>query len=163
MVLEHVVDTDEAELNHYEHAIECLTEAEKRHETLNIMLTERDYSDVVRQSASIVDLSLRSLLQFAGVDPVGRDDLMPLVEDSVGRLPQLGRQDVRRMRDIYRRMAVKRKKVQKIKIRLEGEEVEPVRTRRRGPRFSREDALRAIRWSGFMVETAQRIIKDFDE
>ncbi|MBI4617370.1 MAG: HEPN domain-containing protein [Planctomycetes bacterium] len=142
-------------MNNYETAIECLTQAEKRHETLPIMLFERDYIDVVRQSAAIMDLSLQSMLQFAGVEVRRHADLMPLVEGLLNRFPQLDRADLRRMREICRRLTVKRERT-RVRVHANG-------SSRDSRGLSREDAVRAIEWSGFMVEAAQRVIKDFQD
>jgi len=45
-----------------------LIKAEKRLKILNVLLKEKDYSDVVREAQEIVELSLKALLRLKGID-----------------------------------------------------------------------------------------------
>ena len=98
-------------MNRYEHAIECLTLAEKRNDTLGIMLFERDYNGVVCQSAEIVDLTLEGVLQYAGAE-VDLSDGAPNLDGALEKLSQVSRRDRRRMHDIHSRIGEKRRRAQ---------------------------------------------------
>lgn len=43
--------------------------AEKRLKILEILLKEEDYSDVVREAQEIVELALKGMLRFVGIEP----------------------------------------------------------------------------------------------
>ena len=46
-----------------------LMKAEKRLKILEILLKEEDYSDVVREAQEIVELALKGMLRFVGIEP----------------------------------------------------------------------------------------------
>lgn len=52
--------------------------AEKRLKILDILLNEEDYSDVVREAQEIVELSLKGMLIFVGVEPRNTPSMMPM-------------------------------------------------------------------------------------
>ncbi|QJA06248.1 HEPN domain-containing protein [Thermosulfurimonas marina] len=76
-----------------------LFKAQKRLKILPVLLEEEDFSDVVREAQEVVELALKAMLRYVGVDPpkwhdVGRvllenADLFP--EDIRLELPELAR------------------------------------------------------------------------
>lgn len=46
-----------------------LIKAEKRLKILEVLLKEEDYSDVVREAQEIVELALKGMLRFVGIEP----------------------------------------------------------------------------------------------
>lgn len=58
-----------------------LFKAESRLKILPVLQQEKDYSDVIRESQEIVELSLKGLLRNAGIEPPKHHDVGPLLEE----------------------------------------------------------------------------------
>lgn len=54
-----------------------LFKARKRLKVLGILMEEGDYSDVVREAQEIVELALKAMLRWAGIDPPKWHDVGP--------------------------------------------------------------------------------------
>ena len=78
------------------------TKAKKRLKILDLLISEEDYSDVVREAQEIVELALKGILRMIGVEPpkihdVGhlileyRDRLPSCVESSAERIAQISK------------------------------------------------------------------------
>tara|TARA_B100000959_G_scaffold262745_1_gene301469 strand:- start:353 stop:796 length:444 start_codon:yes stop_codon:yes gene_type:complete len=132
----------------YESSIAGLTRAEKRHKTLPILLVEKDFTDVVRQTGEIYNFCLSGLLHFSGIDSGGTADLkemISLLDENSARMPKLVKENMRRLRDTTQRLVAK----------IERENVPDA--------ISKEDAVRAMDWADKIVLLAQNVIKDYDD
>lgn len=56
-----------------------LIKADKRLKILDVLLKEEAYSDVVREAQEIVELSLKGMLRYAGIEPPKYHDVSPIL------------------------------------------------------------------------------------
>jgi hypothetical protein len=56
-----------------------LQKATKRRRVLEVLLEEEAYSDVVREAQELVELALKGMLRFIGVDPPKWHDVGPIL------------------------------------------------------------------------------------
>lgn len=56
-----------------------LFKAEKRIKILKPLFQEEDYSDVIRESQEIVELCLKGMLRYVGIEPPKYHDVSPLL------------------------------------------------------------------------------------
>jgi HEPN domain-containing protein len=61
--------------------------ARKRLRALLVLLEDEAYSDVVREAQELVELALKGMLRFVGVEPPKRHDVGPLLLEHRARLP----------------------------------------------------------------------------
>lgn len=64
-----------------------LEKAQKRLKILPVLLAEEAYSDVVREAQEIVELSLKGVLRYLGVEPPKWHDVGSILLDNQDRLP----------------------------------------------------------------------------
>lgn len=77
-----------------------LWKAQRRLRVLDVLMEEQAYSDMVREAQEVVELALKALLRFIGVDPPKWHDVGPLLLQFEERLPEPVRRHVGRMAEI---------------------------------------------------------------
>ena len=85
-----------------------LVKAEKRLKILPVLYQENDYSDVIRESQEIVELSLKGLLRNAGIEPPKHHDVGPLLEEHRERFPHIADNDIRTLARISKELRKER-------------------------------------------------------
>ncbi|MCX8063451.1 MAG: HEPN domain-containing protein, partial [Anaerolineales bacterium] len=65
-----------------------LEKAQKRLKILPVLLAEEAYSDVVREAQEIVELALKGILRYLGIDPPKWHDVGSILLDNQDRLPE---------------------------------------------------------------------------
>ncbi len=79
-------------------ARDYLIRCEKRLKALKVLLDEQAYPDVVREAQEVVELALKGLLRFSGVDVPRVHDVSGVLNAEVKRLPKdLSAKDLQRM------------------------------------------------------------------
>ncbi|PWU25640.1 MAG: DNA-binding protein [Candidatus Rokuibacteriota bacterium] len=73
-------------------ARDYLQQAQARWVALNALLTARAYPTVVRESQDVVELILKGVLRFIGVEPPKRHDVHGVLARFIDRLPAEWRQ-----------------------------------------------------------------------
>jgi HEPN domain-containing protein len=63
------------------------TKARKRLRAVAVLLEEDAWSDVVREAQELVELALKGMLRFVGVEPPKQHDVGPLLVQHRDRLP----------------------------------------------------------------------------
>jgi len=63
------------------------SKARKRLRALEVLLEDEAFSDVVREAQELVELALKGMLRFCGVEPPKRHDVGPLLLQERNRLP----------------------------------------------------------------------------
>ncbi|MFN3604041.1 MAG: HEPN domain-containing protein [Leptonema sp. (in: bacteria)] len=58
-------------------ALSYFIKAKKRFKILNILLEENDYSDVIREAQELVELALKGMLRYVGIEPPKIHDVGP--------------------------------------------------------------------------------------
>lgn len=132
--------------NHCETAILALTHAEKRLKVLPILLQEESYGEILREAHEIAELSLEGILNHVGVIGEGQEQpLLSMLEERIKTMPELIRKN-------FRRIARVSDTIQQQHTRLNGSDI-----------ATRQEAAKAMDWSGFMVRMAQGVIKQTDD
>ncbi len=82
--------------------------AEKRLKILNALFQEEDYSDVVRESQEIVELSLKGMLRYVGIEPPKYHDVSPLLVEHQRRFKNISSKEVAKLAKISRELRKER-------------------------------------------------------
>lgn len=81
-----------------------LNKAEKRLKILEVLLHEEDYSDVVRESQEIVELCLKGMLRFVGIEPPKFHDVGPILVEHKKRFRGISSREILRMAKISKKL-----------------------------------------------------------
>ncbi len=125
-----------------------LIKAEKRLKILEILLQEEDYSDVVREAQEIVELSLKGMMRYVGIEPPKIHDVGGLLLEHRNLFPE----DISRCLD---RLAYISKKLRKERELAFYGDVDFIPTEE----YSDADAKEAIENADFVVKTARSLIR----
>ncbi len=79
-----------------------LIKATKRLKILDVLLRERDYSDVIREAQEIVELCLKGMLRQAGIEPPKWHDVGSLLLEYKNRFPKSIQKKIKRLAQISR-------------------------------------------------------------
>jgi HEPN domain-containing protein len=121
--------------------------AEKRLKILDILLNEEDYSDVVREAQEIVELSLKGMLRFVGVEPPKYHDVGPLIVEYKERFKGISSEEIMKIAQISRKLRKERE------LAFYGD-IDFIPTEE----YTLDDANEAIEGARFVVKIAQRSI-----
>lgn len=121
--------------------------AEKRLKILDILLNEEDYSDVVREAQEIVELSLKGMLRFVGVEPPKYHDVGPLIVEHKERFKDISYEEIMKIAQISRKLRKERE------LAFYGD-IDFIPTEE----YTLDDANEAIEGARFVVKIAQRSI-----
>ncbi len=69
-----------------------LYKSRRRVKALHTLMTEEDWSDVVREAQEIVELCAKGMLRAIGIDPPRQHDVAPLLVANAERLPEAVRE-----------------------------------------------------------------------
>ncbi len=128
-------------------AASYLTKATKRLRILDVLLEEEAFSDVVREAQEIVELALKGMLRYVGIEPPKWHDVSwPLVASADRFQPEV-RQDLERLAAISRWLRKERE------FSFYGD-VDFIPTEQ----YTREDAERAMVDAAFTVNVASKLI-----
>jgi hypothetical protein len=121
--------------------------AEKRLKILDVLLNEEDYSDVVREAQEIVELSLKGMLRFVGVEPPKYHDVGPLIIEHKERFKGISSEEIMKIAQISRKLRKERE------LAFYGD-IDFIPTEE----YTLDDANEAIEGARFVVKIAQRSI-----
>ena len=121
--------------------------AEKRLKILDILLNGEDYSDVVREAQEIVELSLKGMLRFVGVEPPKYHDVGPLIVEHKERFKGISTEEIMKIAQISRKLRKERE------LAFYGD-IDFIPTEE----YTLDDANEAIEGARFVVKIAQRSI-----
>lgn len=85
-----------------------LQKAVLRLRVLDVLMDGEGYSDVVREAQELVELALKGLLRFIGIDPPKIHDVGGLVVQYADLLPEHARQHAVRLAEISKRLRKER-------------------------------------------------------
>jgi HEPN domain-containing protein len=68
-------------------AFDYLERAKKRQVVLDALLAEQAYADVVREAQEALELILKGVLWYVGIEPPKRHDVGPALRQTADRLP----------------------------------------------------------------------------
>jgi HEPN domain-containing protein len=84
------------------------TKARKRVRALEALYAEEAWSDVVREAQELVELAVKGMLRFVGIEPPKQHDVGPLLLEHRDRLPARVAGDVDRLAAISHRLRKER-------------------------------------------------------
>lgn len=124
-----------------------LLKAAKRLRVLELLLQEEAYSDVVREAQELVELALKAMLRYAGIDPPKWHDVGPILLEHEGRFPEALRPDLARLAAISKWLRRERE------FAFYGD-VDFIPTEE----YGREDAARALADARFVLGRARDLV-----
>ena len=128
-----------------------LVKAVRRLKILAVLLDEAAYSDVVREAQEIVELALKGMLRYVGVEPPKWHDVGQLLEEYRGRFSDPVASHIGRLSEISGWLRKERE------FSFYGD-IDFIPTEE----YTRADALRAIEDARFVVSAAQSVIRPND-
>lgn len=117
-----------------------------RLEVLDLFFKKQDYSDVIREAQEIVELYLKGILRYVGIEPPKFHDVGALLLEHHKRCKGIALRDIRKMADISKRLRKERE------LAFYGD-IDFIPTEE----YSEKDAKKAIRETRFVVEWAIKI------
>lgn len=135
-------------------ARDYLRKAKARRRALQTLLEVGSYDDVVRESQEIVELILKGVLRYVGVDPPRRHDIGTTLRELGDRLPPAWRPRLDHIETISRTLFEERGHA------LYGDETSLTPA---SELFGLEDAREAVRWVDELLGLFEELIQDLLE
>jgi hypothetical protein len=126
-----------------------LRKAVDRLDILNLLYKKSAYSDVIRESQEIVELSLKGMLRFIGVEPPKIHDVGGLLLEHEEKFPKDIAKQLKRLADISKKLRKERE------LAFYGD-IDFIPTEE----YTKEDAEEAIRDARLVVGSARKLIKN---
>jgi len=126
-----------------------MIKAEKRLKTLDVLLREEDYSDVIRESQEVVELCLKGMLRIAGIEPPKFHDVGSLIIEYKERFKGIPPGVLRKATRISKQLRKERE------LAFYGD-IDFIPTEE----YSKGDALKAMKDASWVVDVAKRFIRD---
>lgn len=124
-----------------------LIKATKRLKILPVLFQEEAYSDVIREAQEIVELALKGILRYIGVEPPKQHDVGHLVIEFKERLPEEVQREVHKMALISKWLRKERE------FSFYGD-VDFIPTEE----YTEDDARKAMEGASFIVQMAMKVI-----
>jgi HEPN domain-containing protein len=128
-----------------------LEKATKRLRVLDVLLQEEAFSDVVREAQELVELAMKGMLRYVGVDPPKWHDVGPILFEHRDLLPETIRGALTRLQEISKRLRRERE------FAFYGD-IDFIPTEE----YTRQDAMQAIGDARFVLDNATLLIKSSD-
>lgn len=125
-----------------------LKKAVDRLDILDLLFKKGAFSDVIRESQEIVELSLKGMLRFAGIEPPKIHDVGGLLIEHEEKFPELIAKHIKRLADISKRLRKERE------LAFYGD-IDFIPTEE----YTDDDAEKAIGDARFVVDTARKLIQ----
>lgn len=77
-----------------------LIKARKRLKILDLLIEEEDYSDVVREAQEIVELTLKAMLRYVGIDPPKWHDVSSILIEHITHFPEEEHDNIKKLKEI---------------------------------------------------------------
>lgn len=125
-----------------------LRKAGDRIEVLDLLLRKGAYSDVVREAQEIVELCLKAMLRFVGIEPPKHHDVGPLLLEHADKFASISGEDLKRIASVSRALRKERELAFYGDIDFiptEEYTIDDANAAREGARFALEQAQRLIR------------------
>lgn len=126
-----------------------LKKATIRVEVLDVYFEKGGYSDVIREAQEAVELALKGMLRFVGVEPPKIHDVGPLVMEHAEKFGNISVKDLKKLAEISKRLRKERE------FAFYGD-VDYIPTEE----YTADDAKEAITWARFVVDIANKVIGD---
>ena len=127
-----------------------LEKATKRLRVLEVLMEEEAFSDVVREAQELVELALKGMLRYVGIDPPKWHDVGPIIAEHRDLFPEDMQNSLNRLMEISKRLRRERE------FAFYGD-IDFIPTEE----YTRENALEAIDDARFVLEKSTALIKGF--
>jgi HEPN domain-containing protein len=124
-----------------------ILKAKKRRMVLELLLREDDYSDVIREAQELVELCIKGMLRFAGIEPPKCHDVGHLLLEHKEKFQDIVDEDTLRIAAISRELRKERE------LAFYGD-IDFIPSEE----YTEEDAKKAIDDARFVLDTATRIV-----
>ncbi len=128
-----------------------LIKAEKRLKILEVLLREEDYSDVVRESQEVVELSLKGMLRFVGIEPPKYHDVGPILLEHKERFKGISSKGILKIAEISKKLRKDRE------LAFYGD-IDFIPTEE----YTLRDAREAIHGANYVVRVAKKLMRKID-
>ena len=135
-------------------ARDYLRKAKARRRAVETLLELGSYDDVVRESQEIVELILKGVLRYVGIDPPRRHDIGTTLRDLEHRLPPTWRIRLEHIETISRTLFEERGHA------FYGDETSLTPA---SELFGVEDAREAVRWVDELLGLFEQLLQDLPE
>lgn len=125
-----------------------LKKAVDRLDILDLLLNKKAFSDVIRESQEIVELSLKGMLRSVGVEPPKIHDVGGLLLEHTEKFPKETAKNFKRLAEISKRLRKERE------LAFYGD-IDFIPTEE----YTEDDAKEAIRETRLVVDIAKKLIK----
>jgi len=125
-----------------------LKKASDRLDILDLLFKKKAYSDVIRESQEVVELSLKGMLRFIGVEP-------PKIHDVGGLLLEHSDKFPKDIAEHFEKMAAISKRLRKERELAFYGDIDFIPTEE----YSEDDAEKTIADTKFIVKTARNLIQ----
>ena len=125
-----------------------LIKAEKRLKALHVLFQEEDYSDVIREAQEIVELCLKGMLRYVGIEPPKFHDVSSLMIEHRNRFKGISLRDLKRIGKISKELRKERE------LAFYGD-IDFIPTEE----YTRTDARQVIKECSWIVEVAKRFAR----
>ncbi len=125
-----------------------MIKALNRLDILDLLLKKKSYSDVIRESQEIVELSLKAMLREIGIDPPKWHDVGMILLENSEKFPEEIRSELKELADISKYLRTERE------LSFYGD-IDFIPTEE----YDEEDAIRAINDTRKVVDVALRVVK----
>ena len=119
-----------------------------RLDILDLLLKKGAYSDVVREAQEIVELCLKGMLRYVGIEPPKYHDVGPLIIEHETRFKGISPKEILKLTEISKELRKERE------LAFYGD-IDFIPTEE----YTLEDAKEAIEGANFVVKIAKRIMQ----
>ena len=120
-----------------------------RLDILDLLYQKDAYSDVVREAQECVELCLKGMLRFVGIEPPKYHDVGPLIVEHHERFKDISSEEIIRLAKISRELRKERE------LAFYGD-IDFIPTEE----YTREDAIEAVEGANYVVNIARRLLKN---
>ena len=124
-----------------------LRKARARLKILAILLGDSEFSDVIRESQEVVELALKAMLRFVGIEPPKWHDVGSILISSIDKFPLEVQKEIQELAKISTWLRKERE------LSFYGD-IDFIPTEQ----YSKEDAERGIAGAKFVVSVAEKLI-----
>ena len=125
-----------------------LKKAMDRLDILDLLFTKGAFSDVIRESQEVVELSLKGMLRFVGVEPPKIHDVGGLLLEHKDKFPEDIAKQLKKLAEISKRLRKERE------LAFYGD-IDFIPTEE----YTKQDAQEAIKDTRFVVGTAKKLLQ----
>lgn len=125
-----------------------LKKAMDRLDILDLLFTKGAFSDVIRESQEVVELSLKGMLRFVGVEPPKIHDVGGLLLEHKDKFPEDIAKQLKKLAEISKRLRKERE------LAFYGD-IDFIPTEE----YTKQDAQEAIKDTQFVVGTAKKLLQ----